>query len=115
MAPHIPGMKEKIATACGIDAGQIGIKAKTEERLGFTGREEGIKAFSVALLFKELSLIHIYIRRDAVDTFKKQKNKSEITEDDLKSLEKEIQDATDKFCKGIDNETAKKEKELMEL
>lgn len=55
------------------------------------------------------------IRRDAVDTFKNQKKKSEITEDDLKTLEKEIQDATDKFCKDIDTETAKKEKELMEL
>ena len=55
------------------------------------------------------------IRRDAVDTFKKQQKKSEITEDDLKVLEKEIQDATDKYCKEIDTETSKKEKELMEL
>ncbi len=55
------------------------------------------------------------IRRDAVDTFRAQKKKSEITEDDLKSLEKDIQDATDKYCKEIDAETAKKEKELMEL
>ena len=55
------------------------------------------------------------IRRDAVDTFKKQQKKSEITEDDLKTLEKDIQDATDKYCKEIDNETAKKEKELMDV
>ena len=55
------------------------------------------------------------IRRDAVDTFKKQQKKSEITEDDLKSLEKDIQDATDKYCKEIDTEISKKEKELMEL
>ena len=55
------------------------------------------------------------IRRDAVDTFKKQQKKSEITEDDLKVLEKDIQDATDKYCKEIDTETSKKEKELMEL
>ncbi|MBE6994023.1 MAG: ribosome recycling factor [Ruminococcaceae bacterium] len=55
------------------------------------------------------------IRRDAVDTFKKQQKKSEITEDDLKLFEKEIQDATDKYCKDIDTETARKEKELMEL
>ena len=55
------------------------------------------------------------IRRDAVDTFKKQQKKSEITEDDLKILEKEIQDATDKYCKEIETETSKKEKELMEL
>ncbi len=55
------------------------------------------------------------IRRDAVDTFKKQQKKSEITEDDLKGLEKDIQDATDKYCKEIDTEMSKKEKELMEL
>ena len=55
------------------------------------------------------------IRRDAVDTFKKQQKKSEITEDDLTSLEKDIQDATDKYCKEIDTEMSKKEKELMEL
>ena len=55
------------------------------------------------------------IRRDAVDTFKKQQKKSEITEDDLKGLEKDIQDATDKYCKEIDTEMTKKEKELMEL
>ena len=53
------------------------------------------------------------IRRDAMDSFKKQQKKSEITEDDLKNLEKELQDLTDKRCKDIDELTAKKEKELM--
>jgi len=52
------------------------------------------------------------IRRDAVDAFKDMKKKSEMTEDDLKAAEKEIQDLTDKFCKEIDTEVAKKEKEL---
>ena len=53
------------------------------------------------------------IRRDAMEDFKKMKKNSEITEDDQKQLEKEIQDLTDKRCKDIDELTAKKEQELM--
>ncbi len=55
------------------------------------------------------------IRRDAIDKFKDMKKKSEITEDDLKKIEKDIQDITDNACKDIDAIAAKKEKELMEL
>ena len=53
------------------------------------------------------------IRREAMDALKKAEKKSEITEDDLKKLEKELQDVTDKRCKELDELTAKKEKELM--
>ena len=53
------------------------------------------------------------IRRDAKDKFKAMQKKSEITEDELKELEKELQDMTDKRCKQIDELTAKKETELM--
>lgn len=53
------------------------------------------------------------IRRDAMEDFKKKKKASEITEDDLKQLEKELQDMTDKHCKDIDELTVKKEQELM--
>lgn len=53
------------------------------------------------------------IRREAMDAFKKAEKKSEITEDDLKKLEKEMQDLTDKQCKVLDDLTSKKEKELM--
>ena len=53
------------------------------------------------------------IRRDAMDKFKAMQKKSEITEDELKELEKELQDMTDKRCKQIDELTAKKESELM--
>ena len=53
------------------------------------------------------------IRRDAMDEIKKKTKKSELTEDDQKNLEKELQDQTDKRCKEIDELTAKKEKELM--
>ncbi len=55
------------------------------------------------------------IRRDALEVFKAQKKKSEITEDDLKICEKDIQDATDKYCKDIDNIAKKKEAEIMEI
>ena len=55
------------------------------------------------------------IRRDALETFKAQKKKSEITEDDLKICEKDIQEATDKYCKDIDNIAKKKEAEIMEI
>ncbi len=53
------------------------------------------------------------IRRDAMDKFKAQKKKSEITEDDLKEYEDDLQKLTDKRCKEIDELTAKKEAELM--
>ena len=55
------------------------------------------------------------IRRDGVDHFKKAQKASEITEDELKSLEKDMQDLTDKACKQIDEEVVKKEKELLEV
>ncbi len=55
------------------------------------------------------------IRRDAIDHFKKAQKASEITEDELKLLEKEMQELTDKFVKEVDAESAAKEKELMEL
>ena len=53
------------------------------------------------------------IRRDAMEKFKAMEKKSEITEDDRKDYEKELQDITEKRCKQIDELTAKKEAELM--
>jgi ribosome recycling factor len=55
------------------------------------------------------------IRRDAVDAVKKDLKASEITEDDEKKLQKDIQDLTDKYIKKVDEACAAKEKELMEL
>lgn len=55
------------------------------------------------------------IRRDAMELFKDQKKKSEITEDDFKVMEEEMQQLTEKYTKDIDAITAKKEKELMEV
>lgn len=53
------------------------------------------------------------IRRDAMDNFKKQEKKSEITEDELKQAEKDLQKMTDDYCKKLEDLLTKKEKELM--
>ncbi len=53
------------------------------------------------------------IRRDAMDAFKKMQKASEITEDDLKDLEKKLQKLTDDKCKEVDSVLAAKERELM--
>ncbi|MFZ6844919.1 2-C-methyl-D-erythritol 2,4-cyclodiphosphate synthase [Undibacterium sp. RuTC16W] len=52
MAPHIAGMVANIAADLQVDAGQVNIKAKTNERLGYLGREEGIAAEAVVLVFR---------------------------------------------------------------
>lgn len=55
------------------------------------------------------------IRRDAMDYIKKLKKNSEITEDDQKKAEKDLQELTDKYIKKVDDACAVKEKELMEI
>ena len=55
------------------------------------------------------------IRRDGMDYVKKLKKNSEITEDDQKKAEKDLQELTDKYIKKVDEACAVKEKELMEL
>lgn len=50
--PHVPTMKACLAEVMGIDEDDISIKATTTERLGFTGREEGISAYAVVLIEK---------------------------------------------------------------
>ncbi|MBR5372415.1 MAG: 2-C-methyl-D-erythritol 2,4-cyclodiphosphate synthase [Oscillospiraceae bacterium] len=52
LAPYITEMRKQIAEAVGCEIGQVSIKATTEEKLGFTGKEEGIAAHSVVLLAK---------------------------------------------------------------
>ncbi|MCC8091310.1 MAG: ribosome recycling factor [Oscillospiraceae bacterium] len=55
------------------------------------------------------------IRRDAMEKFKKQQKASEITEDDYKNMEKDMQKETDSYIKKVDDLCAKKEKELSEI
>ncbi|MBE6938741.1 MAG: ribosome recycling factor [Ruminococcaceae bacterium] len=55
------------------------------------------------------------VRRDAMDKYKAAKKKSEITEDDLKIIEKDVQELVDKYVKEIDKVAAAKEKEIMEV
>ena len=80
----------------------------TEER-----RKELIK--QVKKYAEEAKVAIRNIRRDAMEDFKEQKKKSEITEDDLKDIEKDMQKITDDYIKEIDNIAAKKEKELMAI
>ena len=50
LRPHIPQMEANIAAAVGVDVSRINVKATTEEKLGFTGREEGMACHAVCLL-----------------------------------------------------------------
>lgn len=52
MQPYILAMREKIAALLTLEIDQISIKAKTEERLGFTGSEEGMSAHAICLIEK---------------------------------------------------------------
>ncbi|MCL2884757.1 MAG: ribosome recycling factor [Oscillospiraceae bacterium] len=55
------------------------------------------------------------VRRDVMDVLKERKKTGELTEDDLKTGEKQLQDVTDKGCKDIDAVAAAKEKEVLEI
>jgi len=52
MAPHIYKMRENIAKACKTSIDNVNVKATTEEKLGFTGRKEGISAHAVCIICK---------------------------------------------------------------
>ncbi len=70
---------------------------------------------TIAKMGEECKIAVRSIRRDANEKFKAMKKNAEITEDDLKDYEKDIQELTDQFCKDIDSVCAKKEKEILEL
>ena len=80
----------------------------TEER-----RKELVK--DVKKLGEDSKVAIRSIRRDALDQFKKKQKAGEMTEDDLKGAENDIQKLTDKYCKDIDALIADKEKEVMSV
>ena len=87
---------------------RINIPPLTEER-----RKELVK---VARKYTEDAKVAVRnVRRDAMDKFKKLQKKSEITEDDLKDLEKDLQKLTDDYIKEVEKLTDAKEKELFEI
>ncbi|MGN1480589.1 ribosome recycling factor [Porcipelethomonas sp.] len=55
------------------------------------------------------------VRRDTLEALKTMKKDGEITEDDLKDFEKDVQNITDKYCKNVDNLVSEKEKEIMSI
>ncbi len=87
---------------------RLGFPQLTEER-----RKELVKQIAKYAEGGKVAIRNI--RRDAVEAFKARKKNSEITEDDMKIAEKDIQKMTDDMCKEIDELLAKKERELMEV
>lgn len=53
LSPHIDNMRLKIAEVIGIDKEEVSVKATTTEKLGFVGKEEGVAAHAVALIYKD--------------------------------------------------------------
>jgi 2-C-methyl-D-erythritol 2,4-cyclodiphosphate synthase len=53
LAPHIPGMIEKVSQALGVSLDRVSVKAKTTEEMGFEGRQEGVSAQAVVMLQKK--------------------------------------------------------------
>ena len=80
----------------------------TEERRKELAKEVKKEAEQAKVAIRNIS-------RDAIDEYKKQQKNSEITEDDLRSAEKDIQDLTDKSIKELDKIASDKEKELLEV
>ncbi len=87
---------------------RLNFPAPTEER-----RKELVK--SVSKRAEEAKVVVRNARRDALDAVKAQKKNGEITEDDVKGAENDIQKITDQYIKDIDARADKKTKEVMEI
>lgn len=87
---------------------RLNFPALTEER-----RKELVK--DIRRMSEDGKVAVRAIRRDAMDKIKALKKDGEITEDDVSNSEKKIQNLTDKYCKEIDDLTAAKEKEVLEI
>lgn len=87
---------------------RLNFPALTEER-----RKELVK--DIRRMSEDGKVAVRAIRRDAMDKIKALKKDGEITEDDVSNAEKKIQNLTDKYCKEIDDLTAVKEKEVLEI
>ncbi len=87
---------------------RLNFPAPTEERRKSLAKE-------VHVYCEEAKVAVRNVRRDAIDKFKAMKKASEITEDDLKDLENEVQKITDKKVKELDNIFTSKQKEIMEI
>ena len=104
-----------------INASDIGIAPQNDGkviRLNFPPLTEERRKELVKTVKKYTEEAKVQIRnarRDAMDKYKAMKKDGEITEDDLKETEKDIQNLTDKYIKEIDNISAAKEKEILEV
>ena len=104
-----------------INASDIGITPQNDGkviRLNFPPLTEERRKELVKQVKKYTEEAKVQIRnarRDAMDDFKKQKKDGDLTEDDLKGIEKDIQNLTDKCIKEIDDICADKEKEILEV
>ena len=104
-----------------INASEIGIAPQNDGkviRLNFPPLTEERRKELVKTVRKYTEEAKVQIRnarRDALEDFKKQKKDGEMTEDDVKGAEKDIQNLTDKYIKEIDDICAAKEKEILEV
>ena len=119
ITPYDSGILAEIEKA--ILASDLGINPQNDGkmiRLGFPQLTEERRkelARQVKKYGEDCKISIRNIRRDAVEFFKKQQKASEITEDDLKNTERDLQKLTDKFTKEADDLSAKKEKDLSAL
>ncbi len=104
-----------------INASELGITPQNDGkviRLNFPPLTEERRRELVKQVKKYAEEAKVQIRnarRDGIEAYKKQKKDGEITEDDLKTIEKDIQNLTDKYIKEIDDITVDKEKEITEI